>query len=120
MQPTYMHAWDQSNNKLMEKYYNYLATQNNGRMVSSSDTVNGQTVNYTYDVLNRLTVANAGSAWADQYIYNGSGNLTGKMPTQSPAPAMSAVYDANNHQIGLSYDANSNQLGDSQHATAYT
>ena len=37
--------------------YTYSATQNNGRIVSSSDAVTGENVSYTYDSLNRLIAA---------------------------------------------------------------
>jgi YD repeat-containing protein len=56
--------------------YNYSSTANNGRVTSISDYVINQTVNYTYDSLNRLTAASAGSTWAEQYTYDGFGNLT--------------------------------------------
>jgi YD repeat-containing protein len=100
--------------------YNYPATQNNGRIASSVDGVAGQTVSYTYDALNRLVGASASPAWAEEYTYDGFGNLTSKTPTVGTAPAMNASYDVNNHQVGLTYDANGNQSWDAQHATAYT
>ena len=31
----------------------YSATQNNGKILQSTDSVTGETVNYTYDALNR-------------------------------------------------------------------
>ena len=37
--------------------YNFSATQNNGRIVSSADGVTGENVSYTYDSLNRLIAA---------------------------------------------------------------
>jgi len=37
--------------------YNYSATQNSGRIVSSADAVTGENVSYTYDSLNRLIAA---------------------------------------------------------------
>ena len=41
------------------------------------------------------------------------------MPTQSPAPAMSATYDTGNHQLGLLYDASGNQLADPLQTVVY-
>jgi hypothetical protein len=38
----------------MDMKYNY-PTNNNGRIASSVDVVNNETVNCTYDTLNRLT-----------------------------------------------------------------
>ena len=105
---------------LMNMQYNYSPTLNNGRITSSNDYVTGENVTYTYDALNRLAGASAGSMWGEAYTYDGFGNLTGKTVTQAPAPALGVSYDANNHQVGLTYDANGNQLWDSgQHATAY-
>ena len=105
---------------LMNMQYNYSPTLNNGRITSSNDYVTGENVSYTYDPLNRLAGASAGSMWGEAYTYDGFGNLTGKTVTQAPAPALGVSYDANNHQVGLTYDANGNQLWDSgQHATAY-
>jgi YD repeat-containing protein len=47
----------------------------------------GETVNYTYDYLHRLTGATAtNSSWGEAYSYDGFGNLTGKTPTVGTAP----------------------------------
>src|SRR5208283_3928331 len=69
---------------------------------------NGQSTNYTYDVLNRLTAA-SNSLWGQTYTYDGFGNLTAKSQAGgSPNidAAVSVSYDANNHQVGASYDSN--------------
>ena len=50
------------------------------------------------------------------YNYDGYGNLTAK--TGVNAPAFTAGYDLNNHQIGFSYDANGNQTLDLQGVSA--
>ena len=76
-------------------------------------------MSYSYDALNRLSAASAGSMWGEAYTYDGFGNLTQKMPTQSPAPAMSATYDTGNHQLGLLYDASGNQLADPLQTVIY-
>ena len=104
---------------VMEMQYNYSATRNNGRIVGSNDYVTGENVSYGYDALNRLSAASAGSMWGEAYTYDGFGNLTQKMPTQSPAPAMSASYDTGNHQLGLLYDASGNQLEDPLQTVVY-
>ena len=104
---------------VMDMQYNYSATQNNGRIVGSNDYVTGENVSYSYDALNRLSAASAGSLWGEAYTYDGFGNLTQKMPTQSPAPAMSATYDTGNHQLGLLYDASGNQLEDPLQTVVY-
>jgi len=104
---------------LMNMQYNYSSTQNNGRIASSNDYVTGENVSYSYDALNRLSAASAGSMWGEAYSYDGFGNLIDKTVTQAPAPALGVSYDANNHQLGLTYDANGNQLADAQGATYY-
>ena len=65
---------------LMDMTYNYTAGANNGRIVSASDGVVGETVNYTYDALNRLTRAEtAGSGgWGQAFTYDGFGNHDGE------------------------------------------
>ena len=63
--------------------YNYSATQNNGRIVSSSDAVTGESVSYTYDALNRLIAAATtnptGPTWNESYTFDGFGNMTSKV-----------------------------------------
>jgi hypothetical protein len=62
-----------------DQYYNYTSGANNGRIASSYDAIAGETVNYTYDSLNRLTLAEtAGTGWGDLYSYDGFGNLLGR------------------------------------------
>ena len=55
-----------------------------------------ETVNYTYDSLNRM-IAAAGSGWSESYAYDGFGNLTAKAGT--PANVQFAVTTATN-QLG--------------------
>src|SRR5258707_13731513 len=57
--------------------YTYTAGQNNGRIATSTDNVSGETVQYTYDSLNRLVSAQAtsGSTWSQSYTYDGFGNM---------------------------------------------
>ena len=67
---------------MMDMQYNYTAGANNGRIASSVDWVAGETVNYTYDALNRLSGAGATSgSWGQGFSYDGFGNLTGKTVT---------------------------------------
>jgi len=77
--------------------YVYPAGQNNGRIIQSIS--GGQTVNYTYDSLNRLATAQAtDGSWGNAYGYDGFGNLTEKAVTAGSAPNFSASYDpATNH-----------------------
>ena len=68
-----------------------------------------ETVNYTYDELNRLSNAAAvGGAWSQSYTYDGFGNLTDKSAAGA-YPAMHVTFDpATNWQTGVQYDANGN------------
>jgi YD repeat-containing protein len=93
--------------------YAYTAGQNNGRVSSTTDYVLGETVNYTYDMWNRLASATATTGtWGEGYAFDGFGNLTGKTPTAGSAPAMSYSADpATNRPMGVSYDANGNPNG---------
>jgi RHS repeat-associated protein len=97
----------------MDMQYIYTAGQNNGRIVQSIDGVAGETVNYTYDALNRLATAGAtNGTWGQAFAYDGFGNLTGKTVTQGSAPTLSVSFDPlTNHQNGQSYDANGNPTG---------
>src|SRR5260370_20971421 len=97
----------------MDMQYIYTAGQNNGRIVQSVDGAAGETVNYTYDALNRLATAGATNAtWGQAFAYDGFGNLTGKTVTQGSAPTLSVSFDPmTNRQNGQSYDANGNPAG---------
>ena len=90
--------------------YAYTAGANNGRMASA--TVSGETVQYTYDSLNRLSRAETtGPTWGQQFVYDGFGNLYQKNVTKGSAPTMSYTVDATTNRLqGLSYDANGNIL----------
>ena len=66
--------------------YSYTAGQNNGRVSQTTDGVLGETVNYGYDMWNRLTSATAtNGSWGEAYTFDGFGNLTGKTPTAGSA-----------------------------------
>jgi len=99
---------------MVNMQYNYTAGQNNGRVAQTVDSAVGETVNYTYDVWNRLTTASATNGnWGEQYTFDNFSNLTGKTSTAGSAPSMSvSVNPANNQPTGLgSYDANGNPVG---------
>jgi RHS repeat-associated protein len=71
--------------------YIYNTGHNNGRVAQTVDNILGETVNYTYDYLHRLTGATAtNGAWGEAYAYDGFGNLTSKTPTVGSAPAFTA------------------------------
>ena len=95
---------------MMDMQYVYAAGQNNGRITQSIDGVANETVNYTYDALNRLASANATNGiWGQGFTYDGFGNLTQKVVTQGAAPTLSVAFDpATNRQAGIPYDSNGN------------
>ena len=97
----------------MDMQYMYTAGQNNGRIFQSVDGAAGETVNYTYDKLNRLATAGAtNGTWGQAFAYDGFGNLTGKTVSQGSAPTLSVSFDPlTNRQNGQSYDANGNPAG---------
>jgi RHS repeat-associated protein len=94
--------------------YTFSSTQNNGKITSQSDAISGETVQYTYDSLNRLASAQSTSgSWGQSYSYDGFGNLTGQTVTAGSAPAYSAVFNAATNQpsgYGIA-DANGNMSG---------
>jgi RHS repeat-associated protein len=108
------HQWvSNGSSNVMDMRYNYTAGANNGRITSSVDGIIGETVNYTYDSLSRLSSAAAtNGAWNQSYTYDGFGNLTTKM--HNGGYAFQLAFDpATNHQIGVGYDANGNPTGPS-------
>jgi YD repeat-containing protein len=70
--------------RTMDMTYNYPAN-NNGSIASSVDAISGQTVNYTYDSLNRLATAQATGGWGESYVYDGFGNLSAINQTATAA-----------------------------------
>ena len=95
--------------------YSYSPGNNNGQIVSSGDTVTGETISYTYDALKRLTDAHSSLNWEEQYGYDGFGNLTQMTPKQGSGPTLSVNVDPATNRIsptGVLYDNNGN--------TAYT
>ena len=97
---------------VMDMQYTFTAGANNGRITQSTDAVSGETVQYAYDVLNRLASATA-SGWSTTYSYDGFGNLTQKASTGG-APSMGPfTFNAQNQVTGGQYDGNGNTAGPS-------
>jgi RHS repeat-associated protein len=93
---------------MLNEDYTYPAGQFSGRIASATDHIIGETVNYSYDALNRLSSAAAtNGAWGQSFGYDGFGNLTDKTPTAGSAPSLHVTFDpATNRQNGVTYDAN--------------
>ena len=69
-------------------------------LVSATDATLGDTVNYTYDLLNRLASAAAtDNAWGNGYVYDGYGNLLQKTVTAGSAPSLSQTVNVGTNQI---------------------
>jgi len=105
-----------SQNNGLQYAYTTSTRNNNGQITQAVDTISGETINYTYDALKRLTEAistpRSGSpvaAWTQQFQYDGFGNLTAKIQTgvTNPVPA---VNPTNNQFTGSSYDLNGNMI----------
>ena len=100
--------------------YIYSATQNNGRILQTSNTATGENASYTYDSLSRLATANGsasslGAAWGQSFTYDGFGNLTDKNVTAGSAPVLHVTVNAATNRFtsaGFSYDLNGNLSSD--------
>jgi RHS repeat-associated protein len=91
--------------------YVFPTGQNNGQISASIDHISGQQVNYTYDLLKRLTAAatTGGTPWGEAYTYDGFGNLNAATVTQGSGVNWANASDpATNRLIGVPYDANGN------------
>jgi YD repeat-containing protein len=107
--------------------YNYSSTQNNGRVVSTSDVLSGETITYQYDTLNRLIQASgtgdAQGAWSQAFTFDGFGNLIQKTGSNAPSNALLATNSQTNHLStnGAQYDSNGNltAYGTGSYAVTY-
>jgi RHS repeat-associated protein len=92
--------------------YVYSTTQNNGQITQAIDSVSGETVDYTYDSLNRLiTAATTGPQWGLSFSYDGFGNRLSQTVTKGSAPASSLSINTVTNRIsssGYAYDSNGN------------
>jgi YD repeat-containing protein len=98
----------------MDTEYRYSATANDGRITSYKNWQSGEDVEYQYDSLGRLSLAQTvGPQWGQAFSYDGFGNLVGKAVTKGSAPVLSVGVDAATNRLtgvsGLSYDANGNR-----------
>ncbi len=92
------------------------AGANAGKIMSQTDNMSGETINYLYDSLNRLTSA-AASGWSQSYTYDGFGNLINRAGTgTAQSTTISTPADAATNRLsGYTYDFNGNQI-----STGYT
>ena len=92
--------------------YVYSATQNNGQISQSIDSVSGETIDYTYDSLNRLiTSATQGPQWGLSFSYDGFGNRLSQTVTKGSGPNNNLSVKGGTNRIkmsGYSYFPNGN------------
>jgi RHS repeat-associated protein len=92
--------------------YTFHATQNNGQILSQTDALSGETVEYAYDTLNRLiSAATTGPQWGLSFTYDGFGNRTNQTVTKGSGPSHSVAIDPATNRIstsGYTYDNNGN------------
>jgi RHS repeat-associated protein len=95
--------------------YEYSPTQNNGRIVSETDSSTGEQIVYAYDELNRLITAVTAdnlnvTQWGQRFTYDGFGNLTDKDVMKGSAPVWHGLVDPATNRVNINMDANGNQL----------
>jgi len=111
LQLTQLRAYYTTTDSLNMQYV-YSATQNNGQISQSIDTVSGETIDYTYDSLNRLiTAATTGPQWGLSFTYDGFGNRTNQTVTKGSGPSNTVAISGTTNRIttaGYGYDSNGN------------
>ena len=98
----------------VDQTYTYSSTANDGRLWQMSDAISGEVVQYQYDLLGRLTLAQTtGPQWGESFSYDGFGNLTSEVATKGTAFTSYQTFDPTTNRLvggGTSYDANGNLL----------
>ena len=100
------------NGGVYDQTYTYATTQDDGRLVSKTDAISGETVAYQYDTLGRLTRAETtGPQWGLAWTYDGFGNRLTQSVVKGSGPAASTpVYPTTNRlqDSNIDYDAAGN------------
>ncbi|MFN9892499.1 MAG: hypothetical protein ACK58M_04595, partial [Acidobacteriota bacterium] len=85
---------------------------NDGRILQRENVVSGETVNYTYDALQRLEKAEtASAAWGLTWDYDGFGNRWEQRITKGTAPPNTVSFDQTTNRVNSAWyqhDANGN------------
>jgi len=75
-------------NKL-DKTYTFSSTNNDGRITQMTDAISGETIDYQYDSLRRLSsAATTGPQWGQSFSYDGFGNMLNTVVTKGSAPSV--------------------------------
>ncbi|MCC7153281.1 MAG: RHS repeat protein, partial [Bryobacterales bacterium] len=100
------------NGGIFDQTYTYATAQDDGRLMSQTDAISGETVAYQYDTLGRLTRAETtGPQWGLAWTYDGFGNRLTQTVVKGSGPAASTpVYPATNRlqDASIDYDAAGN------------
>ena len=92
--------------------YRFSATNNDGRITQMKDWRSGEEVNYQYDTLGRLSLAETtGPQWGQSFTHDGFGNMTAEVATKGTAPTSYLNYNGTTNRIvtaGYGYDNNGN------------
>jgi len=93
-------------------FTNGTSTNNDGRILERRNLQCGETVQYTYDNLNRLlTTATTSTAWGLSWDLDGFGNRWAQAQTKGTAPGNTISFDQTTNRVNTSqygYDANGN------------
>ena len=96
---------------VVDRSYTFSSTSNDGRITQMTDAVSGETVQYQYDSLKRLSLAETtGAQWGQSFSYDGFGNMLSAVATKGSAPSVYLYPDPANNRLGSGYqwDANGN------------
>jgi len=107
-------------NSIAEESYDYQNGGANNRRIQRTTVWHNQSYNetYSYDHLDRLTSASAGSIFSRSYSYDVYGNITSVLGSGGPHPSYSLSYNGNRVN-GWSYDASGNLLSDGANSYSY-
>jgi YD repeat-containing protein len=68
--------------------HSFSSTQNNGKITQMQDIATGETIQYAYDSLLRLSSATSNQSWSQGFVYDGFGNLTNVNAANAPGLAV--------------------------------
>ncbi|HIK11545.1 MAG TPA: RHS repeat protein, partial [Oscillatoriaceae cyanobacterium M33_DOE_052] len=107
-------------NPIVDESYDYQNGGANNRRIQRTTVWHNQSYNvtYSYDHLDRLSSASAGTTYSRSYSYDAYGNITSVSGAGGPHANYSLSY-SNNRVVGWSYDASGNLLSDGANSYSY-